>query len=124
VIGGASARKSITAHLPVASEFDTLRSMLRHVLLLQQRPDATSNDIEACRAALMGLVGPIAGLVNCHWGENIAPEERRGGFTHGFTMDFVDRASLEAYGPHPQHQLAVARVRATFDRIVVFDFLL
>ena len=98
--------------------------MIRHILLLQQRPDATSNDIEACRAALGALVGPIPGLLNCHWGQNIAPDERRAGFTHGFCMDFVDRASLEAYGPHPQHQLAVAKIRATFDRIVVFDFLL
>jgi len=98
--------------------------MIRHVLLLQQRPDATTSEIDACRDALAGLVGPIAGLVNCHWGQNVAPEERRAGFTHGFTMDFVDRESLAAYGPHPQHQLAVAKIRATFERIVVFDFAL
>lgn len=98
--------------------------MIRHILLLQQRPDATSGEIDACRAALSALVGVVPGLVDCRWGHNIAPEERRGGFTHGFTMDFVDRASLDAYGPHPQHQLAVAKVRATFERIVVFDFAL
>jgi hypothetical protein len=57
-----------------------------------------------------------------HWGENIGPEHRRGGFTHGFTMDFVDRASLDAYGPHPQHKVAATKVAATFERIVVFDF--
>jgi hypothetical protein len=98
--------------------------MIRHILLLHQRPDTTAHDVDASRVALSGLVGSIPGLVNCHWGENIAPEERRGGFTHGFTMDFVDRESLEAYGPHPQHQVAVAKVRATFDHIVVFDFAL
>jgi hypothetical protein len=96
--------------------------MVRHILLLQQRPDATADDIDACRIALTGLVGPVPGLVNCHWGPNIAPEERRGGFSHGFSMDFVDRASLDAYHPHPQHQIAAAKVRATFERIVVFDF--
>ena len=96
--------------------------MVRHILLLQQRADATADDIEACRVALAGLVGPVPGLVNFHWGTNIAPEERRGGFNHGFSMDFVDRASLDAYHPHPQHQAAAAKVRATFERIVVFDF--
>lgn len=96
--------------------------MVRHILLLQPRADATADDIDACRVALSGLVGPVPGLVNCHWGQNIAPEERRGGFSHGFTMDFVDRASLDAYQPHPQHQIAAAKVRATFERIVVFDF--
>jgi hypothetical protein len=98
--------------------------MVRHVLLLQQRPDATGNDIDACRVALSELVGVVPGLINFHWGPNIAPEERRGGFTHGFSMDFADRASLDAYGPHPQHQLAVAKVRVTFERVVVFDFVL
>jgi hypothetical protein len=98
--------------------------MVRHILLLQQRADATAAEIDACRVALDGLVGPVPGLVNCHWGLNIAPEERRGGFTHGFSMDFVDRASLDAYHPHPQHQIAAAKVRATFERIIVFDFAL
>jgi hypothetical protein len=96
--------------------------MVRHILLLQQRPEATAHEIDACRVGLAELVGPIPGLLNFFWGQNIAPEERRGGFTHGFTMDFVDRQSLDAYGPHPQHVVAAARVRATFERVVVFDF--
>ncbi|HMG57660.1 MAG TPA: Dabb family protein [Kofleriaceae bacterium] len=96
--------------------------MIRHVLLLQQRPDATADEISACRAGLARLVGPLPGLIDFHWGANIAPVERRDGFTHGFSMDFVDRASLETYGPHPEHQVAAAKVRATFERIVVFDF--
>jgi hypothetical protein len=96
--------------------------MVRHILLLQQRPDATADQIDACRAGLASLVGPISGLLDFHWGANFAPVERRDGFTHGFSMDFTDRASLEAYGPDPQHQIAAARVRATFERVVVFDF--
>jgi hypothetical protein len=96
--------------------------MVRHILLLQQRPDATAEDIEASRAGLAALVGQLHGLIDFHWGGNVAPVERRGGFTHGFSMDFVDRASLDAYGPHPLHQAAAAKVRATFDPVVVFDF--
>jgi hypothetical protein len=34
-------------------------AMLRHILLLQQRPDATADEIDACRAGLASLVGPI-----------------------------------------------------------------
>ena len=95
--------------------------MLRHILILQARHASTADDIEACRIALGALVGLIPGLVDFHWGQNIGPENRRGGFTHGFTMDFQDRASLDDYGPHPQHELAAAKVRATFERIVVLD---
>lgn len=96
--------------------------MVRHILLLQPRPDATADEIDACRAGLASLVGPIPGLLDFHWGASFAPVERRGGFSHGFSMDFADRASLAAYGPDPRHQVAAARVRATFERVVVFDF--
>lgn len=96
--------------------------MIRHVLLLKPRPDATAAEIEACRSAIVGLPSRIPGLLNCHWGENFAPAERSDGFTHGFSMDFADRASLEAYGPHPDHRPAAKLVRATFERITVLDF--
>jgi hypothetical protein len=95
--------------------------MVRHILLLQQRPDASADQIDACRAGLASLVGTIAGLRDFHWGANFAPVERRDGFTHGFSMDFADRASLDAYGPDPRHQVVAAKVRATFERIVVLD---
>jgi hypothetical protein len=98
--------------------------MVRHILLLAPRTDATPETIEACREAITGLVGRIPGLLNCHWGENFAPLERRDGLTHGFSMDFVDRLSLDQYGPHPDHLPAAKLVRATFERIVVLDFAL
>ncbi|HEX3765740.1 MAG TPA: Dabb family protein [Kofleriaceae bacterium] len=96
--------------------------MVRHILLLQQRSNTTAEEIDACRAGLADLVGVVPGLLDFHWGANIAPVERRDGYTHGFSMDFTDRASLDAYAPHPQHVVAAARVRASFERVVVFDF--
>jgi hypothetical protein len=98
--------------------------MIRHILLLQPRPDATPTAIASCRAALAGLVGSVPGLIDFHWGENLVAPERREGFTHGFSMDLVDRASLDAYYPHPAHKPVAALVRATFERIVVLDFAL
>jgi hypothetical protein len=96
--------------------------MFRHVLLLQVRPEASTQDIASCRDALAGLVSVIPGLLNYHWGENLAPTERRDGYTHGFSMDFADAASLAAYGPHPAHQRAAQLVRTHFSRVAVFDF--
>jgi Stress responsive A/B Barrel Domain len=98
--------------------------MVRHVLLLQPRSDTNAQAIEACRKALAGLVGRIPGLLDFHWGENFAPAERREGFTHGFSMDFIDRDALHEYGPHPDHRPVAQLVRATFERVVVLDFTL
>jgi hypothetical protein len=81
-------------------------------------------EIEACREALGAGIGQVSGLINFKWGQNIGPEHRRDGFTHGFTMDFADRASYDAYGPHPLHTDASAKILATFERVVVFDFVM
>lgn len=97
------------------------RPMIRHILLLQPRSDASLEEIEACKAGLLRLVGQIPGLLDCHWGENLAAPERREGLTYGFTMDFKDRESLREYVPHPEHRPVAAMIRATFERIVVLD---
>lgn len=96
--------------------------MIRHVLLLQPRSGTTPASIEAARSSLAGLVGVIHGLLDFHWGENFAPGERQDGYAFGFSMDFLDRQALVAYGPHPEHKNAAAKVREAFDRIAVFDF--
>lgn len=96
--------------------------MVRHILLLEPRFDATPEAIESCRKGVLSLVGKIHGLLDCRWGENFAAPERRDGFTHGFCMDFLDRAALEAYAPHPDHKPVAALVRATFQKITVLDF--
>lgn len=98
--------------------------MIRHILLLKPRTDTTPQQLESARQAILGLVGRIPGLLNCHWGNNVAPADRRDGFELGFSMDFSDRASLDAYGPHPEHKAAAALVRAACERILVFDLAL
>jgi hypothetical protein len=113
-------RPAPTRMLSVVSVYSP--PMLRHILILRARPTSTAEDIEGCRIALSDVVGVIPGLLDFHWGHNIGPEHRRGGFTHGFSMDFRDRASLDAYGPHPQHKLAAAKILATFEPVIVFDF--
>jgi len=99
-----------------------LATMVRHVLLLQPRSGTTPASIEEAHRALAGLVGVIHGLLDFHWGENFAASERQDGYAFGFSMDFLDKEALAAYGPHPEHKIASAKVREAFDRITVFDF--
>jgi hypothetical protein len=96
--------------------------MVRHILLLKPKPETTDEAIAACRSALAGLVGVVPGLKDFHWGANFAPVERTAGHSYGFSMDFADRESLKAYGPHPEHAKAAALVRTHFSSVLVFDF--
>lgn len=96
--------------------------MVRHVLLLQPKVGVDPVQIEVARESLAGLVGKIHGLLDFHWGENFAAIERQDGYAFGFSMDFLDKEALAAYGPHPEHKIAAAKVGEAFDRIAVFDF--
>ena len=96
--------------------------MLRHILLLKPKPEITPEAVEACRAALAGLVGRIPGLLNFHWGANLAAPERHAGYSYGFSMDCADRPSLDGYGPHPDHVAAAQLVRSQFLPALVLDF--
>jgi len=95
--------------------------MVRHVLLLRPKADATTGSIEAARESLAALVGRIHGLLDFHWGPNLAPVDRQDGFSHGFSMDFLDSQALAAYGNHPDHLAASIKVREAFERPSVLD---
>jgi hypothetical protein len=96
-------------------------SVIRHILLLQPGQDTTEEQIDAAKRAITGLKEVIPGILDVHWGQNVAALERQAGFSHAFSMDFADAKSLADYGPHPEHQRAAALVRAAFARIVVLD---
>jgi hypothetical protein len=96
--------------------------MFRHVLLLKPNTETKPEAIDACRAALAALVGVIPGLVDFHWGPNIAARDRHAGYSYGFSMDFADLESLNAYGPHPEHLKAASLVRKHFAPALVLDF--
>jgi hypothetical protein len=95
--------------------------MVRHVLFLRPKADATTESIEAARDALAALVGRIHGLLDFHWSANLAAVERQDGYAYGFSMDFLDAQALAAYGDHPDHQAASIKVREAFERVSVLD---
>lgn len=108
--------------VPGRTRWRYFEDMIRHILLLEPKSETTPDQIEDARSALAALVGVVPGLLDFNWGVNFAAVERRGGFDYGFTMDLVDRSALAAYGPHPAHQAAAAKVRAAFGKIAVLDF--
>ena len=79
--------------------------MVEHILLMRWTEEASEEAIDRALDELRGLKGKIAGIVELSCGANFS--ERAKGYTHGLVMRFTDRAALEAYGPHPEHQRVV-----------------
>ncbi|MBS3979530.1 MAG: Dabb family protein [Rhodobacteraceae bacterium] len=97
--------------------------MIRHIVLLKARPEATEAQIQAIFADLHSLKLP--GLRALHSGRSESPERIERGYLHGFTIDFADWDALAAYQAHPDHKRAgaalVAASQGGTDGILVFD---
>jgi hypothetical protein len=96
--------------------------VLRHVVLLAFREDATAEDIRAIETAFAGLAERIPGIVDLEWGTNESPEGLARGFTHCFFVSFVDAAARDAYLPHPAHVAFGAVLEPHLDRVLVVDY--
>jgi len=76
-----------------------------HVVLFKWNEDATPGAIRSAVEALLALADKIPGVLELTCGKNFS--DRNQGYTHGMVVRFIDRAALEAYGPHPAHQHVV-----------------
>src|SRR5262245_19789360 len=79
--------------------------MVEHIVLFRWSEDASQEAIDSVVAELRGLKHKIAGVVDLSCGAHLS--DRAKGYTHGLVVRFMDRAALEAYGPHPEHQRVV-----------------
>jgi Stress responsive A/B Barrel Domain len=97
--------------------------MIRHVVLLKLH---NAKKVVHIFAALKALQSQIPGISNITTGTDCSPEGLQRGYTHGFTVDFVDVAARDAYLAHPAHQkvgaMIVAACEAGVDGVLVLDW--
>jgi len=79
--------------------------MIEHIVLFRWNNATTEEAIENVLTELRGLKNKIPGIVDLSCGANFC--DRAKGYTHGLVVRFTNRAALEAYGPHPEHQRVV-----------------
>jgi len=100
--------------------------MIRHIVLMKCKPDASQQDIDDMFAALAALKEHIPGILAFEGGENNSPENISRGYTHGFTIDFADEQAREVYLPHPEHEKVKTKIQKVLDGstdcVLVIDF--
>ena len=79
--------------------------MIEQIVLFRWTDEASQEAKDRVVTELRGLKGKIPGIVDLSCGTNFC--DRAKGYTHGLVVRFKDRAALEAYGPHPEHQRVV-----------------
>jgi hypothetical protein len=82
--------------------------MIEHIILIRWQDGASPEAIDGALAELLKLKGKIPGILDMSCGANFS--DRAKGYTHGMVARFTDRAALDAYFPHPEHQRVVQKL--------------
>jgi len=95
--------------------------VVEHIVLFRWTEGASREAIESAVAELRGLKGKIEEIVDLSCGANFSGSAK--GYTHGLVGRFRDRAALDAYLAHPEHQRVVhSRVNPIRADLLIFDY--
>ena len=95
--------------------------MLTHIVCWKYKAETTPEMRVDHRAKLMALPRIIQNSISFNVGEDILHIERS--FDTGLVALFPDRASLDFYNDHPEHQKVAAIGREISEKVVSVDFL-
>ena len=93
--------------------------MIYHILLLEPKPETTSEELLVALERFKALKGQIPGLMEVQVGVN--PHMANQGYTHGFVMTFESKEALKAYSPHPAHKAISPELRRLCSHLLHFD---
>ncbi|RHW39538.1 Dabb family protein [Lysinibacillus yapensis] len=95
--------------------------MIEHLVLIKFSPTATLEQKQELIDRTLQLKGKIPGILDIQQGINFS--ERSKGYEVGLTARFENRAALENYLPHPEHQKIVSFLKEIgVEDTIIVDF--
>ena len=94
--------------------------MLTHIVCWKYKPETTEEQKNAHLAKLKNLPDVIPHIISFNIGFDILHLERS--FDLGLVAVYPDRAALDFYTVHPQHQAAAQMGKEIAERVVSVDF--
>ena len=95
--------------------------MLTHIVCWKYKPETTEEMREEHRAKLKNLPNFIPNILNFNVGADILQLERS--FDTGLVAVYPDRAALDFYTIHPEHQKVAALGKEIAEKVISVDFL-
>ncbi len=112
----------LLALLIMSSALSAAEGAYRHVVFFKFKDDAPAEKVAAIEQAFVELSKKVETVTGFEWGTNVSPEGLNDGFTHCFLVTFKDKAGLEVYLPHPEHEKFVAQLKPLLDKVCVVDY--
>jgi hypothetical protein len=94
--------------------------VIRHIVFFKYKSETTPEQRRNFVRMLRALPEQIPNVLSAEVGEDILHKERS--FDVALVFTFKDRAALEAYTPHPHHQLVVEESHRINDKVFSVDF--
>ncbi|MEP6787283.1 MAG: Dabb family protein [Acidobacteriota bacterium] len=94
--------------------------MLVHIVCWKYKPEIDDDTRAEHRAKLSALPAVIPNIVRFDVGADVLHLERS--FDTGLVAYFPDRAALDHYTDHPEHQVVAAMGKEIAERVVSVDF--
>jgi hypothetical protein len=95
--------------------------LVEHIVLFKWKSEATAEQITAALEALRAMPPKIAEIKGLTCGETFTDRGR--GYTHGLVVRLPDRAALDVYQDHPDHQaVVVANIRPIVEEVLAIDY--
>jgi hypothetical protein len=79
--------------------------MIEHIILFRWKDGTSPEAIKNALEELSQLKEKIPGILDLNCGTNFS--DRAKGYTHALVVRFTNRAALDTYSPHPEHQRVV-----------------
>jgi hypothetical protein len=95
--------------------------MLTHIVCWKYKPETTPEQRAEHIAKLRNLPNSIPDILSFHVGADILHLERS--FDTGLVAVYPDRAALDFYTDHPQHQEVADLGKQIAEKVVSVDFL-
>ncbi|MEJ7848734.1 MAG: Dabb family protein [Pyrinomonadaceae bacterium] len=95
--------------------------MLTHIVCWKYKPETLPEQREEHIAKLRALQGVIPNIESFEVGADILHLERS--FDIGLVAVYPDRAALDFYTDHPEHQMVAALGKQIAEKVISVDFL-
>lgn len=97
-------------------------AVFRHVVCFKFKSGTSAEKISEIEEKFVALSDKIDTIEDFEWGTSESVEGLNKDFTHCFVVTFADKAGLEKYIPHEDHQAFVAVLKPHLDDVFVFDY--
>ncbi|MFY0653528.1 MAG: Dabb family protein [Cyclobacteriaceae bacterium] len=106
----------------IAPKIDRGGKVLRHLVNLKYKEDATEEQVNAAVEIFVNLKNEIPEIANIEWGVNDSTEGHSKGLTHCFTITFNDEHAREIYLFHKAHLDLVSKIGPIIADVLVLDY--